>query len=142
MIKLEKNSKVPVTLTSERVTRELDRLERTVVGGGDITYRDFKSELYGAEDVRTTLKTDQHGKCAYCESRLDVSSPTHVEHFRPKTYSQQGKERIIHRPGYYWLAYDWNNLLAACTVCNQQYKKNYFPLTDDLQRADWHTTSR
>lgn len=138
MIKLEKNSKVPVNLTSERVTGELDRLERTVVGGGDITYRDFKSELYGAEDVRTTLKTDQHGKCAYCESRLDVSSPTHVEHFRPKTYSQQGKERIIHRPGYYWLAYDWNNLLAACTVCNQQYKKNYFPLTDDLQRADWH----
>lgn len=22
-------------------------------------------------------------------------------------------------PGYYWLAYDWKNLLPTCTVCNQ-----------------------
>ncbi len=27
--------------------------------------------------------------------------------------------RPIRHPGYYWLAYDWRNLLPACVKCNQ-----------------------
>lgn len=139
MIRLEKDENIPATLTSEQVVTELKKLDRLAESGAIITHGDFKAGLYGAEDVRTALKKDQYGKCAYCESLLEVSSAAQIEHFRPKTYSQQGKGGAIHRPGYYWLAYDWNNLLAACSVCNQQYKKNYFPLEDDSQRADRHT---
>lgn len=42
------------------------------------------------------------------------------------------------RPGYYWLAYDWKNLLFSCQICNQRYKKNLFPLRDDTRRAVSH----
>lgn len=30
--------------------------------------------------------------------------------------------------GYWWLAYDWTNLFFACKSCNQEYKKNHFPV--------------
>ncbi len=61
-----------------------------------------------------------------------------VEHFRPKAgYRQSLKGRLI-RPGYYWLAYEWSNLLFCCQLCNQRFKGNYFPLADEAKRADSH----
>jgi hypothetical protein len=39
------------------------------------------------------------------------------------------------RPGYYWLAYKWENLLLSCSACNQRHKKNLFPLADPAKRA-------
>src|SRR5262249_26548553 len=37
--------------------------------------------------------------------------------------------------GYWWLAYDWSNLLFSCRACNQEYKKNHFPVRDESKRA-------
>ena len=38
-----------------------------------------------------------------------------VDHYRPK-----GRVRAeLDHPGYYWLAYDWSNLLPACVRCNR-----------------------
>jgi len=48
-----------------------------------------------------------------------------VEHYRPK------KAVINANPahtGYYWLAYDWSNLLLSCASCNNK-KRNHFPIT-------------
>ncbi|AQG82183.1 hypothetical protein [Spirosoma montaniterrae] len=42
------------------------------------------------------------------------------------------------KPGYYWLAYDFENLFFCCQICNQVYKKNYFPLADESKRANSH----
>ncbi|MCB0521712.1 MAG: hypothetical protein H6577_14440 [Lewinellaceae bacterium] len=42
------------------------------------------------------------------------------------------------RPGYYWLAYDFSNLYFSCQICNQSFKKNYFPVTDETKRARSH----
>jgi len=39
------------------------------------------------------------------------------------------------RPGYYWLAYHWENLLFSCVACNQTHKRNLFPLRDEAQKA-------
>jgi hypothetical protein len=41
-------------------------------------------------------------------------------------------------PGYYWLAYDWNNLLFSCQRCNEEFKKNHFPLDVELTRKEYH----
>jgi hypothetical protein len=47
-----------------------------------------------------------------------------VEHYRPKgrVTDEDGKLVFIGErphPGYYWLAYDWLNLLPACIGCNR-----------------------
>jgi hypothetical protein len=58
-----------------------------------------------------------------------------VEHFRPKAGYRQRKGDALKRPGYYWLAYQWDNLLFCCQLCNEQFKQNHFPLRIGRNRA-------
>ena len=76
----------------------------------------------------------QHGKCCYCERKLSFG---HVEHYRPKRAVKQAKGLPKEHPGYYWLAYDWDNLLMSCPVCNTR-KGILFPLADGTARARDH----
>jgi uncharacterized protein (TIGR02646 family) len=93
----------------------------------------FDQGIYGAEDVKAALIRMQHGKCCFCESKIRHISWGDVEHFRPKAAVLIGEE--LHYPGYYWLAYEWTNLLFCCEICNERYKRNRFPLTDESQRV-------
>lgn len=99
---------------------------------------DFKSGVYGHETVKAALINMQHDKCCFCESKLTHISYGDVEHYRPKGGYKQNDSEPLQALGYYWLAYDWNNLLLSCTLCNQQYKKNLFPLLDKDKRARNH----
>ena len=54
-----------------------------------------------------------------------------VEHYRPKGKVEEDDTHA----GYWWTAYEWTNLLYACKYCNQEHKKNYFPLLEGGQRA-------
>lgn len=106
--------------------------------------------VYGHIEVRKALEKLFHGKCAYCESPLEETG-WNVEHYRPKG---QVAERKDH-PGYYWLAYRWDNFLPSCQPCNQRRqdkptwdeptpgatlgKLDQFPLTDESKRAMSHT---
>lgn len=76
----------------------------------------FTFRAYKGDDVRHTLEALFHGKCAYCESRYDVSGPVDIEHFRPKG----GVDGVKGHPGYWWLAADWKNLLPSCLDCNRR----------------------
>jgi hypothetical protein len=91
-----------------------------------------------------------HGKCAYCETHLGgARQPGDAEHFRPKggvNYRQLDAgsaacipalaedetvtpATTIQHPGYFWLAYNWKNLLPACNFCNRAAgKRNQFPI--------------
>ncbi len=80
--------------------------------------------LYRDTEVKMALEKLFYGKCAYCERRLSAGD-WDVEHFRPKG---RVREREDH-PGYYWLAYTWENLYPSCTSCNQRRKDP--PLYDD-----------
>ncbi|MBW6528534.1 hypothetical protein KZ813_16955 [Sphingomonas sp. RHCKR7] len=95
--------------------------------------------VYGAPEVRDALAQAQHGKCCFCE--VEIEHPymhRHVEHWRPKGgVSPVGGGRAT-PPGYYWLAYDWENLLLACVVCNSSNKGTSFPLVDEADRARTH----
>ena len=98
---------------------------------------EIKKSIYGHDDVKKALNKLQHGICCYCESRYNATCYGDVEHFRPKKGYQQDKaDKDLHEPGYYWLAYKWDNLLYACEVCNRTYKHNYFPLKDPSKRFD------
>lgn len=88
--------------------------------------------------MKEQLRADQHDKCCYCESYFSSTSYGDVEHFRPKAGYQQDAADALHKPGYYWLAYEWSNLYFACQLCNQRFKGNQFPLADPVSRAISH----
>jgi uncharacterized protein (TIGR02646 family) len=99
---------------------------------------EFSSDLYGHESVKNALIQAQHAKCAFCESKFTHIAYGDVEHFRPKGGCHQAEAEPLLRPGYYWLAYDWANLFLSCTLCNQRFKKNLFPLKQATRRARNH----
>ena len=109
-----------------------------------LQYRDgrlkFKANgrLYGHKTVKDHLLAAQHRKCCYCERKILPSNFGDVEHFRPKAGIRQKGSPALIKPGYYWLAYDWNNLLVSCSVCNTAWKQTYFPLLNERRRARWH----
>ena len=104
----------------------------------------FKNSIYGHPKVKTQLKEDQNYKCAYCETKFNgFFGYGVVEHFRPKAGYKQNKKDKLNRPGYYWLAYDWNNLLFSCDRCNNQANKgNLFPLKDENKRIKNHNSNK
>jgi 5-methylcytosine-specific restriction endonuclease McrA len=90
----------------------------------------IKDALY--KKMRQQLFDAFHGKCAYCEAKFILDQTGDVEHFRPKgavvdehdqpvTIADNAGAARPH-PGYYWLAYDWQNLLPSCSRCNRLTK--------------------
>lgn len=91
------------------------------------------TDLYKDDRMKQVYKSADgpfHGKCAYCESNVLVDQPGDIEHYRPKgrVVDRSGKPirmnapdngASIPHPGYYWLAYEWRNLLLACVDCNR-----------------------
>lgn len=93
---------------------------------------------YSNDAVKNALIALQYGKCCFCEAKITHISYGDVEHFRPKKGYQQDDQDELHYPGYYWLAFDWDNLFLACQLCNQREKKNFFPLLNPISRAKCH----
>lgn len=109
----------------------------------------FPFAAYKDPSVKQALRDLFHGKCAYCETSYEVSQPMDVEHWRPKAAIETVKGKKI-KPGYYWLAADWSNLLPSCIHCNRASyhlvppdlenpvklgKENRFPLDNEKRRA-------
>jgi hypothetical protein len=104
------------------------------------------SDLYKREKIKeihfVNGNVPFYGRCAYCDGIFGICE---VEHFRPKAGIQDADGKVIHyqnsqgqkildkagKPqphlGYYWLAYDWRNLLPSCGDCNR-YKGTKFPV--------------
>tara|TARA_R110000868_G_scaffold60556_2_gene184797 strand:- start:2729 stop:3631 length:903 start_codon:yes stop_codon:yes gene_type:complete len=91
----------------------------------NITDRIYR-ETYSTPDEKRSRVEDQlalsyHNKCAYCE-RLEKAD---IEHYRPK---KKVAEDNTHN-GYYWLCYEWTNLLPSCVKCNREgAKHSKFPI--------------
>ncbi|MDP5201231.1 hypothetical protein [Flavobacterium sp. DG2-3] len=88
----------------------------------DSIYRDSYDT---ADEIRSKvedkLALSYHNKCAYCERLCKAD----VEHYRPKK-KVSGDDK---HEGYYWLCYEWTNLLPSCVKCNRDGgKHNYFPI--------------
>lgn len=122
----------------------------------------FKTyEAYSLKEVKDSLLLLFNRKCAYCE--IDYGGcPLDVEHYRPKgaiveldpvTFKPFKRSKRVKalKPGYYWLAAKWENLLPSCIDCNRRRdheyqihgtqttgKGNYFPLAQGSIRARKH----
>lgn len=64
-------------------------------------------------------------KCAICERNRGAE--LEVDHYRPKKERNNSTDTQYNQPGYYWLCYEWSNLLPLCSKCNGS-KSNKFPL--------------
>ncbi|CAI8890187.1 hypothetical protein E0L21_15790 [Kosakonia quasisacchari] len=119
-----------------------------------LTKSPFQFTIYQDKELATELEKIFGKKCAYCESDFAAVTSAEIEHFRPKNQiSTQDKKTL--RPGYYWLAGDWLNLLVACPHCNRKVKHQVpgqpdkislgkgtqFPLADETKRLRLHTCS-
>lgn len=134
MIRIAKPT-APTTLTTRGATARAALIAAHDAGERDF---EFKSAIYAADDVKAALEAAQHGKCAFCESRITHITYGDIEHWRPKGGWKQADGDELTKPGYYWLAYEWDNLFLSCTLCNQQFKKNLFPLRIQKHRARSH----
>ncbi|MFM8287928.1 MAG: hypothetical protein ACKOGA_14500, partial [Planctomycetaceae bacterium] len=87
-------------------------------------YSRFKQEHYFAPDGPFG------GRCAYCESQIEGTQPGDIDHFRPKKPLTHADDTPVYvsdpttgekrrHPGYFWLAYDWRNLVPSCAGCNR-----------------------
>lgn len=83
------------------------------------TKHEWNSGIWG--ESKQQLLKESNNKCAYCEAPLRVVAYGDVEHYRPKSI-------------YWWLAYNYENYLASCTLCNQAFKRDKFPLLDTTKK--------
>jgi uncharacterized protein (TIGR02646 family) len=135
--------KAPKTLLTHGKARARDHCKRydarpAKYNAGAAKF-EFASNIYGHKSVKTALEKAQNGKCCYCEAVIPKPyALSHVDHYRPKGYSQQAAKGPKRYPGYYWLAYDWGNLFLACHFCNSVNKRNRFPLLHEAKCAKNH----
>jgi len=96
----------------------------------------YKSAYYGA-GCKKELESLYHNKCCFCESDPSPAAFWQVEHFRPKNKSPKKSPYGTHE-GYYWLGYEWSNLLLVCQKCNNK-KSSHFPIADQTLRLNSHS---
>ena len=144
MIRIRKPTNIPAVLSSRGVQKTKELCEQFSrygdLSGPDAGKLYSDSSIYAHNKVKEILCRAQHNKCCYCETRIGPGDYPTIEHYRPKGSVRQSKASPILSPGYYWLAYDWSNLLICCRVCNTE-KGVLFPLADESNRARSHLDS-
>ena len=125
-----------VALTKEYC--EAYEASRVDYGNGTKKF-EFRRNVYGHDTVRDVLQKAQNGKCCFCEGKsFGPFAAADVEHYRPKGAVKQNEQSKKMLPGYFWLAYSWDNLYWCCQVCNRSNKRDLFPLRDPTKRARSH----
>jgi len=124
-----KSVHAPSILNSPRVFDEKERMAQFFTGSKtgrkQMAYR-FNPRFYQDKEVKDALGQLFHGKCAYCESPLNITASFDVDQFRPKNKAM-GLDGSVDENHYWWLAYEWNNLYASCRACNHA-KRTRFPV--------------
>lgn len=144
MIKIDRNVSAPSILSSNQTTRKMATIKAQVTRylsdykSGEKKVKFNERQPFNNTAVKNELLQMQYGKCCYCESKIQAVSFGDVEHFRPKGAVRQSETDDRTYPGYYWLAYEWDNLLVSCSICNIKYKNDIFPLRDPLNRVRHH----
>lgn len=126
-----------------KVRKAFERATAAVCAGDSVEFPALWSQF------KHVYAQAQHGKCGFCEGQVLGLHYGDVEHFRPKAevkelvdepegwgQEQAWESRVKGRetkpnplhPGYWWLAYRWDNYLLSCQACNQQWKGNLFPV--------------
>ena len=119
MIKTDKDLHLPPkSLTSKSCEESL----QAVLKEHDV--KDHIGSFYRSDSVKEALLKLYHHKCGYCESNSNHAATLQVDHYRPKS----GVKEDADHKGYYWLIYEWSNLILSCQKCNLS-KKHHFPIS-------------
>src|SRR5262245_40916138 len=128
MIKVDRSRVTLPPAFAERMAMEQakvnDQHRRMTEGSKSSQQRAF--DFSALRTARPVLNDLFKKKCAYCESSL-LTAPGDLENFRPKATVSDEEGKSVSE-GYWWLAYDWNNLLLSCGTCNRLHKRNRFPI--------------
>lgn len=89
---------------------------------------EFKASYYNKGTLELLIKL-YNNKCCYCETKTASSAFWRVDHYRPKSRVKEDNTHL----GYYWLAYEWSNLLLSCEKCNN-HKLDHFPIENEISR--------
>lgn len=153
MMRHSRPPKPPGFDSDNRLERARKAVRARVEGGAPLLSKHFPSCW---TDFKSVFAEAQHGKCGFCEAKVLVTGFGDVEHYRPKaevrdlpkdradlgthvlhTATPCGRTRgtLVAVVGYWWLAYTWENWLFACTLCNQTYKANFWPVCESPRVA-------
>ena len=132
MIKLNPRPIAPTALSLDMVEKTKKLIAKKVKLGQKPTSSDPNDfPPHWIPEARKELWEHQNYKCCYCERTRGLKRESDLEHFRPKAMVEEEPDHY----GYWWLAYVWENYLYSCKPCNEDYKKNKFPLLPSSKRA-------
>jgi uncharacterized protein (TIGR02646 family) len=118
---------------SFKATVRLKAQAEAILDDGDLELSKLKFGKTHWSKASQPLELAQKSKCCFCEGPFS-QSPPEVEHFRPIRACKQSRGSPQLKPGYWWLAYEWENLLIACRACNG-LKSTVFPVQNEAIRA-------
>lgn len=121
------------------------RIRFLVTAGERPTSEQFE-DMWSA--FKSTLAEAQHGRCGYCDRKVQGGEDGTIDHYRPKaevdglyddpsTWGTQTshsasvtgrKKQLVAELGYHWFAYAWSNYVFACSCCNVKWKRCFFPI--------------
>jgi hypothetical protein len=142
-----------------KVISERPSVSDTVKERIDKSLAEFRDYFAGRTDKRPeideiaykaykkALLEEFHSKCAFCDRSVLGQLEGDVEHIRPKNRVADENGRLVTsksnpdqpHPGYWWLAYDWRNLVIACKECNTRYKRDKFVVDGDYAEDEGMT---
>ena len=115
MRKISKDlNNIPLSLTRQTTldnlknilqTRDSNKIESDIYRG-----KYDKPDGTKGNEVIEKLAEYYFSKCAYCEDYATI----YIEHYRPK-----GRVIKTKHGGYFWLCYEWSNLVPTCHECNK-----------------------
>ncbi len=138
---LPKNADIKTRRAHERLCTARQDITKIIAGGNNPTHDDFNDSPHWKRYKPILAEAQHDGKCAYCESCIRAGYPGDVEHYRPKTAVTQVTEDSNEKyrlgkatkPGYWWLAYSFENFLFSCFECNNK-KGTRFPVRGRSKR--------
>lgn len=126
MIRIEKQE-VPDFLSSSIVDLAIEKMKDFYASKNRSQKRyewPFNKEI--DRELKKYLHTIFHGKCGYCELNIESHEKGTIDRYRPNNGVRDKNQ--YHQDLYWWLAFEWTNLIYCCKECNQ-YKANYFPIS-------------
>ncbi|WP_290719496.1 hypothetical protein [Gordonia sp. UBA7599] len=129
-----------------------EKVRRTLDEAGELKEKDFPCNGWRRFKRAFEGPSTRDTKCMYCEGDPRACASLEMDHYRPKTAltelpplaasvprcvvapADRGTAREVARPGYWWLAYTWENWVLTCERCNGHYKGNLFPCAGGTPR--------
>ena len=127
---IRRNGKPPQELI-DNANKVLELLEKADTQDERKKIIDQEKNRKAYKEFHDWLLEQSYGKCWFSDTQA-LFTYFDVEHYRPKKEAKDlDKNR---REGYWWLAFDWENLRICGNVGNAK-KGTFFPLNDETRAA-------